>query len=181
MVDIIPLNIGVSRMSKKLIGLQPEDLDLDERLISVRHAIVKKRKTTPKNGKSRKIDMSLQLAEALKKHLLERERETLRKGWKEPPELLFYNENGGPIDPDNLRKRHFYKCLKKAGLRKIRLHDCRHTYATLLISQGESLAYVRDQLGHSNISTTVDTHGHLVPGENRQAVDQLDDQEPSKH
>lgn len=44
---------------------------------------------------------------------------------------------------------------------------------------GESLAYVRNQLGHSSIQNTVDTHGHLVPGSNRQAVDRLDDLQPS--
>jgi integrase len=51
----------------------------------------------------------------------------------------------------------------------------RHTFASLLISQGESLAYVRDQLGHHSIQITVDTYGHLVPGGNRQAVDRLDE------
>jgi integrase len=44
----------------------------------------------------------------------------------------------------------------------------------LLIQNGESLAYVRDQLGHASIQLTVDTYGHLVPGANRQAVDRLD-------
>jgi integrase len=53
-----------------------------------------------------------------------------------------------------------------------------HTYAFLLISQGESLAYVRDQMGHSSIKVTVDTYGHLVPGLNREAVDRLDDVQP---
>ena len=51
----------------------------------------------------------------------------------------------------------------------------RHTFASLLIAQGESLAYVRDQLGHASIQLTVDTDGHLIPGTNRQAVDRLDD------
>jgi integrase len=50
----------------------------------------------------------------------------------------------------------------------------RHTFASLLIQQGESLAYVRDQLGHHSIQMTVDVYGHLVPGGNRQAVDKLD-------
>jgi integrase len=46
----------------------------------------------------------------------------------------------------------------------------------MLIQNGESLAYVRDQLGHASIQLTVDTYGHLVPGANRQAVDRLDDE-----
>lgn len=49
----------------------------------------------------------------------------------------------------------------------------RHSYASLLIGNGESLAYVRDQLGHSSIRLTVDTYAHLVPGANRQAVNRL--------
>ncbi len=61
----------------------------------------------------------------------------------------------------------------KAGLRRLRLHELRHTFASLLIQNGESLAYDRDQLGHTNIKTTVDIYGHLVPGANRQAVNQL--------
>jgi len=57
------------------------------------------------------------------------------------------------------------------------IHDLRHTYASLLIAQGKSLAYVRDQMGHHSIKVTVDTYGHLVPGGNKAAVDRLD--EPS--
>lgn len=52
----------------------------------------------------------------------------------------------------------------------------RHTFASLLIAQGESLAYVRDQLGHGSIKITVDTYGHLVPRSNKDAVDRLDDE-----
>ena len=73
----------------------------------------------------------------------------------------------------NLKTRHFFKCLARAKLRRIRVHDLRHTYASLLIGNGESLAYVRAQLGHSTIKLTVDIYGHLVPGANRQAVNRL--------
>ena len=91
------------------------------------------------------------------------------------PEWLFCTEDGGALDGDNLRHRVFYKVLEKAQLRRVRFHDLRHTFASLLIAQGESLAYVRDQLGHASIQLTVDTYGHLIPGANRQAVDRLDD------
>ena len=54
-------------------------------------------------------------------------------------------------------------------------HDIRHTFASLLLSQGESLHYVKEQMGHASIQTTVDVYGHLVPGSNRNAVNRLDD------
>jgi len=63
--------------------------------------------------------------------------------------------------------------LAKAGLRYIRVHDIRHTFASLLIQNGESLAYVKEQMGYHSITITVDTYGHLVPGGNKAAVDRL--------
>jgi hypothetical protein len=56
----------------------------------------------------------------------------------------------------------------------VRIHDLRHTYASLLIQQGESLVYIKEQLGHHSIQVTVDIYGHLVPGGNKAAVDRLD-------
>ncbi len=58
-------------------------------------------------------------------------------------------------------------------MRRIRFYDLRHTFASLLIQDGQSLAYVKDQLGHSSIKLTVDVYGHLVPGANREAVNRL--------
>jgi integrase len=119
--------------------------------------------------------MSRQLIETLKALLLERKKETLRNGWGEVPPLVFVSETGTMLDRDNVRRRIHCHALKKAGLRYVRLHDLRHTFASLLIQNGESLAYVKEQLGHHSIQITVDTYGHLVPGGNRQAVDKLDD------
>jgi integrase len=59
-------------------------------------------------------------------------------------------------------------------LRKIRIHDLRHTYASLLINQGENLKYVQAQLGHASIKTTVDRYGHLMPDAHRGAGGRLD-------
>ena len=58
----------------------------------------------------------------------------------------------------------------------LRFHDLRHSFASLLLQNGESLTYVKEQMGHSSINVTVDIYGHLVPGGNRQAVDRLDDE-----
>lgn len=91
------------------------------------------------------------------------------------PEWVFVSEVGTMMDADNFRHRVWQKLLTKAGLRRIRIHDLRHTFASLLIQQGESLAYVKEQMGHHSIRVTVDVYGHLVPGGNKAAVDKLDD------
>jgi integrase len=80
-----------------------------------------------------------------------------------------------PADQNNLRNRVFCKVLDTTGLRRVRFHDLRHTFASLLLRQGEFMTYVKDQLGHESIKMTVDIYGHLVPGDNIRAVDRLDD------
>src|SRR6185369_1811702 len=60
------------------------------------------------------------------------------------------------------------------GIRRVRLHDLRHTFGSLLIQNGASIVYVKEQMGHSSIQVTVDTYGHLIPGANVAFVDRLD-------
>lgn len=162
----------------ELLGLQWGDIDFAGKFLDVRRNRVAGKTTTPKNGKARRIDMSTQLAESLRSLLTERKAEKLKRGWKVMPEWVFCTEDGSAVDGDNLRHRAFYRVLERAGLRRVRFHDLRHTFATLLIQNGESLAYIRDQLGHSSIQLTADVYGHLIPGANRQAVDRLDDSGP---
>jgi integrase len=84
---------------------------------------------------------------------------------------------GTQLNPGNLRKL-FHRILADAKLRRVRFHDLRHSFASLLLQNGESPTYVKEQMGHSSINVTVDIYGHLVPGGNRQAVDKLDDVAP---
>jgi len=148
----------------ELLALQWGDVDFHGRFIEVRHNLVAGRMTMPKSGKTRRVDMSAQLADTLRALLTTRKAEALRNGWGQVPEWIFCGETGGHLDGDNLRHRVSYRLLTKAGLRRIRFHDLRHTFATMLIQNGESLAYVRDQLGHASIQLTVDTYGHQAGG-----------------
>lgn len=79
----------------------------------------------------------------------------------------------------NHARRVFKRVLGKVGIREMRFHDIRHTYASRLLSKGESPFYVKEQLGHSSIQVTIDIYGHLIPGSNRGAVNQLDAPPPS--
>jgi integrase len=83
--------------------------------------------TTPKNGKSRRVDISKQLGETLKTLQTTRKEEKLKNGWAEVPAALFCTEAGQPLDGDNLRHRVFYRIIEKAKLRRVRFHDLRHT------------------------------------------------------
>jgi integrase len=156
------------------LGLQWEDVDFSGRFIEVQRTLSSGRVSPPKSGKSRRVDMSQQLTETLKALLVERKKETLKKGWGEVPLWVFVSGVGTPLDRGNFHRWVWRKLLAKAGLRHIRAHDLRHTFASLLLQNGESLVYVKDQLGHHSIKITVDIYGHLVPGGNRQAVDRLD-------
>ena len=71
-------------------------------------------------------------------------------------DYVFRTEEGTSNDPDNWYKRDFPAIRKRAKLRSIGLHALRHTYASLLINQGEGIKYVSRQLGHASISTTLD-------------------------
>ena len=63
---------------------------------------------------------------------------------------------------------------KKAGLQGIRLHDLRHTHASLLLGEGVHLKVVSERLGHSGIAITADLYSHVMPGLQREAAMQLD-------
>jgi integrase len=151
--------------------------------ILVQRAVVRGRVTTPKNHQRRKIDLSRRLRAALYLHRRRQRAKALKDG-RPRPALVFPSDRahfgsrddrpeGVHLDVSNVRKV-FLRMLDKAELRHRRIHDLRHTFASLLIQQGEPLAYVQKQMGHSSIMITVDVYGKWEPGGNREAVDRLD-------
>src|SRR5207245_766061 len=91
----------------------------------------------------------------------------------------FHSRRGRTPHKSDFERRVSHEVLAKAGLHLIRFHDLRHTYASRLLQNGESVVYVKEQLGHSSIQVTVDTYGHLVPGADRAAVNRLDQTDSS--
>jgi integrase len=162
------------------LALQWGHIDFNSRFIEVKQSIVRGQISTPKSGKQRRVDMSKQLAAALKAHFHQSKKKGLALGIGEAPEFVFTNEKGNSIDKDNWRRRVFNKALQKAGIRRIRIHDLRHTYATLRISKGDNIADVSNQLGHHSVKLTMDVYYHWIPGKKKSEVDELDDQEYRK-
>jgi integrase len=160
----------------ELLGLRWSDIDFNSHFIKVQRSYRLGRLEKPKTAKERRVDMSDQLSQVLHSLLIKRKKEALRAGTGDPVEIVFHR-NGTHMEQNYIR-RVFKKVLSKAGLREIRIHDIRHTFASLLLTNGESPVYVKEQLGHSSIQMTVDIYGHLIPSANRAAVNKLDDAQP---
>jgi integrase len=158
------------------LGLKPGDIDFSGQFIEIKRAIVENRLTTTKSGKPRRVKMTSQLSEILKDHIHKNKEITLKKGWGKIPMWLFFNQVGGPgpLDQGNLRARVHDKICEKADLRKIRVHDLRHSYATIRISADHNIADVSRQLGHASIKITVDTYYHWIPNQSSDEVEELD-------
>jgi integrase len=118
------------------------------------------------------VDLSDAAIAALKAHRAKLAAEFLKKG-ESLPEWVFPNREGKPHNMTNVRNRIFYRALEKAGLHRRPLHSTRHTFATLLLNQGESPVYVKDQCGHSSIKVTVYVYGKWIRTPDRRAVNRL--------
>ena len=148
----------------ELFGLQWEDIDFARHVIHVRRSLWHGTLGTPKSRRSRRaIDMPPTLEQALQQLL------TTRRS-----EFVFCSERGTPIDADNFRHRDFPAALRRAELRRIRFHDLRHTYTSLLIAHGAHPKYIQAQLGHASIQTTLDRYGHLMPQLHQAEAQKLD-------
>jgi integrase len=158
----------------ELLALQWGDVDWHGKFIEVRRSYKLGQLTPTKTGRVRRVDMSDQLIEGLKELYAQRKREALQEGRGEICETIFHR--GGKHMEQNYIRRVFKQLLTRAGLREIRLHDIRHTFASLLLSNGASPVYVKEQLGHTSIQMTVDIYGHLIPSSNRKMVNRLDSQ-----
>jgi integrase len=172
-----PLFLLLARTGVRIgeeIALKWADIDFNSRFIEVKRSIVRRRETTPKSGKSRRVDMSPQLAEVLKGHKHLSKKRALALGLGEFPEFVFTNDIGNPVDKENWRRRVFSKVLEKAEFRKIHIHDLRHTYATLRISKGDNIGDVSGQLGHFSVKLTLDVYYKWIPGKKTSQVYELD-------
>jgi hypothetical protein len=128
---------------------------------------VRGRLTTPKNGKGRQVAVPPGLASALLDLLAERRRDTLQRGWPDIPEWVFLSATGGPLDERNFNRtwERVRRRARKSGVRPLKLHCTRHTYASTALAAGKSLRWVAEQLDYQNPEFTLRTYAHLMPQE----------------
>jgi integrase len=172
------------------IALRWGDVDWQDHSLHVERAYVQGEVAPPKSGKARRVDMSDELIRVLRALYHDRfERvvaidakaqaalEVERANAKDA--LVFPDSAGGHLDDHNLRRRVWEPLLAVAELRHRRIHDLRHSFASLLLQDGVELLYVSQQLGHATASFTLDRYAHLLPRNRRGYVNRLDSAAPA--
>ena len=167
----------------ELLGLKWNDLDLRAATLSINrgrvdiaYQVVETPDITPQIGASRgktrsarrRIDLDPATVEVLTawRTWQSTERSAARL---EATEWMFTDQHGGPIHPQAISQT-FDRMVRRAPVPRIRLHDVRHTHATLLIAAGVPAKVVAERLGHSRASFTIDSYQHVLPGMQAEAA-----------
>jgi integrase len=149
------------------IDLEAGTLRVESTRITVEGQPVASRPKT-KAGE-RPIDLDADLISLLRTHKARQAAEKLAAGTSyEDGGFLVADELGRPYHPDSI-SGWFEVAVERAGLPRIRLHDTRHTAASLLLAAGEPVKVVSEMLGHANVSVTLSTYAHVMPGMAKEA------------
>lgn len=162
----------------ELIALQWSDIDFRGQFIEIRRTWRRGRLSDTKNHKIRRVELSPQLLDHLRELYDTQQLEASMSG-NRAPEWVFVTPSRTRYDDSNLRLS-FNHVLMRAGIRRVRFHDLRHTYASLMAEAGAPPKYVQEQLGHSSIQVTMDVYSHLFPSGNRNWLKHLDEGRENK-
>jgi integrase len=146
-----------------------DDIFWDDKVVTINKSF-RRRLGSTKTGVEREVDIPDVMVDALKRLHTKRKREALRTGSGLPG--VVFHRNGSHMS-QNTARNVFKRVLKKAALPCHRIHDSRHSYASLMLKNGASLDYVKRMLGHSNIAMTSNIYGHLMPNRDRTQVNLL--------
>lgn len=117
---------------------------------------------------NKKLSQELQYWQQQQKHLLE-------QFTSDSMSLQVFQSSPITITKNSIEKQYKKILERDATLKKIRIHDFRHSHASLLINQGEDYLVVKERLGHASITTTIDTYSHLYPSKQKELAEKLDE------
>ncbi|MEZ7588973.1 tyrosine-type recombinase/integrase [Streptococcus parasanguinis] len=123
---------------------------------------------------TRRIIMNNKLVETLEEWK-QTQHEKLKEFTSSLDDLQIFQNSPITITKDSIEKQYKKILQRDNTLKKIRIHDFRHSHASLLINQGEDYLVVKERLGHASITTTIDTYSHLYPSKQQKLADKLDD------
>lgn len=157
----------------ELLGLRWSDLDLEAQRLSVRQNLISVayeiKLTTPKSHHARVINLDEKTTAVLSTH---RAASEAAGALADANALAFLKSDGEMIHPDILSQR-FERLVERTGLRRIRLHDLRHTHATMGLRAGVPVKVMSERLGHSTPAFTLQQYSHVIPGMQAEAAEAI--------
>jgi integrase len=156
------------------LGLQWDDIDLEAASLSARQALIPNGgevvMSEPKTARGRRvIALDPGTVAVLKGQAARQLAEQAQvRSWSDTG-LIFTREDGEALHPE-VASRFFRQAVKRALLPAIRLHDLRHTHATLALRAGIHPKVVSERLGHASVSITLDTYSHAIPAMQEEAA-----------
>jgi integrase len=163
----------------EVLGLRWSDLDLDAGTVAIAQTVTEAGNrpvvTTPKNHRTRTVALDAGTVAMLRRHRRAQAEWRLHVGrhWRDL-DLVFAGPDGGYARPAGLSQQ-FDRLVAASGLPRIRLHDLRHTHATLLVAAGEDPKLVSERLGHATVGFTLDRYVHPTVEQQAGAVDRFAD------
>ncbi len=164
----------------ELLALRWRNLDLDSGKLTVVETAYKLgngeyRIKEPKTAQSRRtVTLPLSLVDLFKVYRSDQELLRIQLGISlNADDFVFIRPDGSPVNPSAVTLA-FRRIIKRAGLKGIRIHDSRHTHATLMLSAGIHPKVVSERLGHANIGITLDIYSHVLPGMQEAAAEKFD-------
>jgi len=185
--SLIVVALMTGSRSGELRGLRWQDVDWERRTITIRQTVwirtkkqaqaddgnIIKFKPYPKNRRPRLIPLPARVMALLKTWKARQAEERVAASDWTDYGLVWTRPNGLPLRAEYPLEQ-LHKALKAAGLPKVRVHDLRHTAASLLIAMGVPLKEVSETLGHASIEITADLYGHLEPDAQRATMEKLE-------
>lgn len=158
----------------EVLGLRWADVDLDNARLSVRQTVIAVGydvvTSTPKSHSARVINLDDETVTKLREHRERQDAERVEWGLDyQEADLVVAKENGEPIHP-HVFSQSFERITRNAGLRPIRLHDLRHTHASLALKAGVPVKVVSERLGHESPAFTLKQYAHVLPGMQAEAA-----------
>lgn len=153
--ELIATGIFTGMRASEILGVVLDEVDHSAGVLRARYQMSRQGKRVPLKTKAGRRDIVLMpaLGKILRKRRIRMKRSA-------GTDLLFQSATGKTMGYWALQGR-FEAAAKRAGLQGVTPHTMRHTFASILISEGRSVEFVRDQLGHAHTSTTLDTYSHL--------------------
>ncbi|HEL2461260.1 TPA: site-specific integrase [Streptococcus suis] len=161
------------------LALTWQDIDFSSNTIHITKSIYVNKgishiSTTKTKAGTRRIIINKKLSQELQ-HWQQQQKYLLGQFTSDSLTLQVFQSNPLTITKNAVEKQYKKILERDETLKKIRIHDFRHSHASLLINQGEDYLVVKERLGHASITTTIDTYSHLYPSKQKALADKLDD------